>query len=94
MPCAEWYASVDSQRRSTVELKSEAFLAVSTPGLDAELTGTYLNGNGAKPSEALAVVGAAPAQNEGGEAGEGGGVPQPSWIERQFEWNRKKMAMR
>eukprot|EP00959_Pyramimonas_sp_CCMP1952_P398350 8346569-Pyramimonas_sp.AAC.2 len=35
MPCAEWYTSVDSQRLSTVELKSKAFLAVDSgrPGL-------------------------------------------------------------
>eukprot|EP00976_Prorocentrum_cordatum_P092644 1189036-Prorocentrum_minimum.AAC.1 len=30
MPCAEWYASVDSRRLSTVELKSKAFLAVDS----------------------------------------------------------------
>eukprot|EP00976_Prorocentrum_cordatum_P067312 1178691-Prorocentrum_minimum.AAC.1 len=30
MSCAEWYTSVDSQRLSTVELKSKAFLAVDS----------------------------------------------------------------
>eukprot|EP00976_Prorocentrum_cordatum_P092859 1189125-Prorocentrum_minimum.AAC.2 len=30
MPCAECYASVDSRRLSTVELKSKAFLAVDS----------------------------------------------------------------
>eukprot|EP00976_Prorocentrum_cordatum_P007655 152773-Prorocentrum_minimum.AAC.3 len=30
MPRAEWYTSVDSRRLSTVELKSNAFLAVDS----------------------------------------------------------------
>eukprot|EP00959_Pyramimonas_sp_CCMP1952_P005548 116589-Pyramimonas_sp.AAC.2 len=30
IPCAKWYTSVDSRRPSTVELKSEAFLAVDS----------------------------------------------------------------